>query len=99
MWRSLKHHINGTTWAAGAHLERLHGTDDDSNTRLGRTLAVRTKNSIVRSTDDHLVATIGVENIIVVHTPDATLVVSQDDEEAVREIVKLIEANGWDEYL
>jgi len=84
------------SWRA---LERLHGTDDDSNTRLGRTLAVRTKNSIVRSTDDHLIATIGVENIIVVHTPDATLVVSQDDEEAVREIVKLIEANGWDEYL
>ncbi len=84
------------SWRA---LARLHGTDDDSNTRLGRTLAVRTTNSIVRSTDDHLVATIGVDNIIVVHTPDATLVVHQDDEEAVREVVKIIQENGWEEYL
>jgi mannose-1-phosphate guanylyltransferase len=84
------------SWRA---LERLHGTDDDGNTRLGRTLAVRTKNSIVRTTADHVVATIGVENLIIVHTPDATLVVNQDDEEAVREVVQLIEANGWEEYL
>lgn len=84
------------SWRA---LARLHGADGDSNTRLGRTLAVRTSNTIVRTTDQHLVATIGVDNIIVVHTPDATLVVSQDDEEAVREVVKLIEENGWDEYL
>ena len=84
------------SWRA---LSRLHGADDDSNTRLGRTLAVRASNSIIRSTDQHLVATIGVENIIVVHTPEATLVVNQDDEEAVREVVKLIEANGWEEFL
>ena len=44
-------------------------------------------------------ATIGVDNLIVVHTPDATLVVRQDDEEAVREIVKLIESKGWEEHL
>ena len=80
-------------------LARLHGTDDQSNTRLGRTLTVRTSNSILRSTDDHLIAAIGLDNMIVVHTPDATLVAHQDDEEAVRDIVKLIEKNGWDEYL
>lgn len=80
-------------------LARLHGTDDESNTRLGRTLTVATSNSIVRSTDDHLVATIGLDNIIVVHTPDATLVARRDDEEAVREVVRLIEEKGWHEYL
>ncbi len=84
------------SWRA---LARLHGADQDTNTRLGRTLAVRTTNCILRTTDDHLVATIGVDNLIVVHTPDATLVVNQQDEEAVREIVRLIEANGWDQFL
>ncbi len=60
---------------------------------------MRTTNSIIRSSDSHLVATIGVDNLIVVHTPDATLVVNQDDEEAVREIVKLIQEQGWQEFL
>jgi mannose-1-phosphate guanylyltransferase len=84
------------SWRA---LARLHGSDAHGNTLVGRNLVVRTTNSIIRSTSDHLVATIGLDNIIVVHTPDATLVVNQHDEEAVREIVKLIEQQGWDQYL
>lgn len=84
------------SWRA---LARLQGTDADGNTRIGSNVVVRTSNTIIRSTPDHLVATIGVDNLIIVHTPDATLVVRQDDEEAVREVVKLIEAEGWDRYL
>ena len=82
-----------------ARLARLHGTDEQGNTRVGRNLVVRTRNSILRSTDDHLIATIGLENVVVVHTPDATLVANGDDEESVREIVALIEQQGWEEYL
>jgi mannose-1-phosphate guanylyltransferase len=84
------------SWRA---LARLHGTDAAGNTRVGRNLVVRTTNSIIRSTHDHLVASIGIDNLIIVHTPDATLVVNQNDEEAVREIVKLIQEAGWDHYL
>ena len=69
------------------------------NTLVGRNLTVRTTNSIIRSSDNHLVAVIGVDHLIVVHTPDATLVVQAEDEEAVREIVNLIQEKGWDEYL
>ena len=85
-------------WVVGA-LARLQGTDADGNTRIGPNVMVRTSNTIIRSTPDHLVATIGVDNLIIVHTPDATLVVRQDDEEAVREVVKLIEAQGLNQYL
>lgn len=84
------------SWRA---LARLQGTDADGNTRIGANVVVRTSNTIIRSTPDHLVATIGVDNLIIVHTPDATLVVRQDDEEAVREVVKLIEAHGLNQYL
>jgi mannose-1-phosphate guanylyltransferase len=84
------------SWRAMA---RLHGADECGNTRIGRSLSVRTTNSIIRSSDEHLVATIGVDNLIVVHTPDATLVVNQDDEEAVREVVKLLQEQGWQEFL
>jgi mannose-1-phosphate guanylyltransferase len=84
------------SWQA---LARLHGTDEQGNTLVGRNLALRTTNTIVRSDDQHLVVTLGVDNLIVVHTPDATLVVDKDDEQSVREAVKLIEQRGWAEYL
>jgi mannose-1-phosphate guanylyltransferase len=84
------------SWRA---LARLQGTDADGNTRIGANVVLRTSNTIIRSTPDHLVATIGVDNLIIVHTPDATLVVRQDDEEAVREVVKLMEAQGLNQYL
>ncbi len=54
---------------------------------------------IVRTSDDHLVVTLGLEDCIVVHTPDATLVANKHDEESIRKLVKLIEERGWQQYL
>jgi mannose-1-phosphate guanylyltransferase len=53
----------------------------------------------VQSTHDHLVVTIGLENILVVHTPDATLVADRSREESVRKVVAELESRGWYEYL
>ena len=43
---------------------------------------LNTTNSIIRTDDKHLVATVGVSDLIVVHTPDATLVANRHDEES-----------------
>ena len=51
------------------------------------------------TTDDHLVVTLGMQDCIVVHTPDATLVARKSDEESIRKVVNLIEQKGWEEYL
>jgi mannose-1-phosphate guanylyltransferase len=80
-------------------LARLAGADHLDNTVIGRHLGHNTRGTIVRTTDDHLVVTIGLEDCLVVHTPDATLVARKQDEEAVREIVKQLEARGWKEHL
>jgi mannose-1-phosphate guanylyltransferase len=80
-------------------LARTLGTDADGNTIVGKHLGIRTSGSIVRTTSDHLVATLGLSDIIVVHTPDATLVASKHDEEAIRELVKELEKRGWKEHL
>jgi mannose-1-phosphate guanylyltransferase len=80
-------------------LERLHGTDDHGNTILGRHLGISTHGSIIRTDDDHLIVTLGVQDCIVVHTPDATLVADKNSEEQIREIVRLLEQNDGQEYL
>ena len=47
----------------------------------------------------HLVVTLGCEDLIVVHTPDATLVANKHDEESIRAIVKELETRGWESFL
>ncbi len=84
------------TWQAVA---RQSPADAEGNTIAGRHVGMNTANSIIRTDDKHLIATVGVNDLIVVHTPDATLVANRHDEESVRRIVKLLEERGWTEYL
>jgi mannose-1-phosphate guanylyltransferase len=84
------------TWQAVA---RLAGTDAEGNTVTGRHVEINTHRSIIRTAGNHLIATVGVDDLIVVHTPDATLVANRHDEESIRRIVKLLEERGWTEYL
>lgn len=80
-------------------LARRLGTDPAGNTVVGRHVGVRSSGCIVRGSDDHLVVTLGMHDVIVVHTPDATLVANRHDEEAIRHVVKELEARGWSQYL
>jgi mannose-1-phosphate guanylyltransferase len=80
-------------------LARLLGTDKDENTIVGKHLGMNTKGSIIRTTDDHLVVTLGLKDVLIVHTPDATIVANKNDEESIRNIVKQLEMRGMTEYL
>ena len=41
----------------------------------------------------------GFKDLLVVHTPDATLVADKRDEESVRKLVALLKERGWESYL
>ena len=84
------------SWQA---IARLRGADGDGNTITGQHLGIDTKGTIVRTSDEHLVVTLGVKDCVIVHTPHATLVANKHDEESVRKVVKLIEEKGWNNYL
>ena len=76
------------TWQS---LERLVGRDADGNTVVGSHVGLNTTGSIIRSDGGHLIATLGLKDCIVVHTPDATLVANKQDEESLRKLVQLLE--------
>ena len=80
-------------------LARLRGTDADGNTIVAKHLGLDTQGCIVRGPTDHLVVTLGLKDVIVVHTPDATLVANKHDEESIRQLTKLMEERGMREYL
>jgi mannose-1-phosphate guanylyltransferase len=80
-------------------LARTRGVDEQGNTVLGTHLGIDTRGCVVSTDTDHLVATLGVSDLIIVHTPDATLVANRKDEESMRELVKRLESLGWKEFL
>jgi mannose-1-phosphate guanylyltransferase len=84
------------SWQA---IARLRGTDESGNTIVAKHLGIDTKGTIVSGDDGHLIVTIGMDDCLVVHTPDATLVANKHREEEVREVVKLLEEKNWREHL
>ncbi|HEX4132185.1 MAG TPA: mannose-1-phosphate guanylyltransferase [Pirellulales bacterium] len=84
------------SWQA---LGRLATQDAAGNTIHGKHLGIDTRGSIVRAADGHLIVTIGLNDCLIVHTPDATLVADKHCEEQVRQIVKLLREKGWTEHL
>ena len=83
-------------WSAVA---RQRGVDSEGNTVVGRHLGIESVRTIVHTDADHLVVTMGLEDMLVVHTPDATLVAARTHEEAVRRVVAELEKRGWTGYL
>ena len=80
-------------------LARLNGADLEGNTVDGPFCGVDTQGCIIRTTNDHLVATLGLRNLIIVHTPDATLVADAAQSERIREVLSHLEKQDRTEYL
>jgi len=78
------------SWSA---LERFIPADDKGNHAKGDLVALDSGNNIV-SSKGGMVGLVGVEGLIVVHTPDATLVCRKEDAEKVKGLVGMLK----DEY-
>jgi len=74
-------------------IERHYPKDDAGNVVRGLVAFENAKNNIVVSENGHLTAVIGVDDLIVVHTPDATLVCRKDQAQDIKKVVKALEAN------
>ncbi len=84
------------SWQA---LPRLMESDENGNTIDAQFCGIDTEGCIIRAPDGHLIATVGLKDFIVVHTPDATLVAPRGDEEAVKKLVELLNERGETEFL
>jgi mannose-1-phosphate guanylyltransferase/mannose-6-phosphate isomerase len=67
--------------------------DADGNTTVGEAMFVDAHHTHVQS-EDRLVAAVGVDNLLIVDTPDALLVASKDASQQVKEIVSRLKSRG-----
>jgi len=83
------------SWAA---LDDVAEKDERDNVISGRVLDVDSERSILYA-QDRLVATIGLRDMIVVDTPDATLVCRKDRAQDVRRVVEALEQQRAQEHV
>jgi mannose-1-phosphate guanylyltransferase/mannose-6-phosphate isomerase len=71
--------------------------DSDGNVTRGDVITEDTRNSLLVA-QHRCLATVGIDDVIVVETADAVLVASKDKAQQVKEIVKRLKADQRDEY-
>jgi mannose-1-phosphate guanylyltransferase len=84
------------SWLA---VERLHPQDAGGNTVLGSHLGVQTRNCVVVGDPDRLIATIGVEDLLIIQDGDCTLVAHRSQESAVKQIVEKLREQRREKHL
>ena len=93
--------VNGDVWSdvgSWDMLEAMRDADENGNITIGDTEAINTKNSVIYSSDK-LVAAVGVENLVIVETPDAIMVCRKNKAQDVRKIVEALNASDRRELL
>jgi mannose-1-phosphate guanylyltransferase/mannose-6-phosphate isomerase len=70
--------------------------DNQGNVIKGDVITQDTTNTYINA-DHHMVAAIGVDNLIIIDTPDVTFIATQDKAQEVKSIVESLQANGRDE--
>jgi mannose-1-phosphate guanylyltransferase len=77
---------------------KMSGKDDNGNSITGKVIQTDTKNSLIY-TENRVIATIGVENLIIVDTGDALLICAKGRSQEVKDISDYLKRKQMNEYL
>ncbi len=77
---------------------RISGKDDNGNSITGKVVQIKTTNSLIY-TESRVVATVGVEDLIIIDTGDALLICKRGLSQDVKEIADFLRRKKMTEYL
>ena len=80
-------------------IERWNKKDSLGNTILGIHHGTDTHSCIIVNNEQHLITTIGISDLIIVHTKDATLICNKQSAEQVKKLVEELRQGGNQSYL
>lgn len=84
-------------WAA---IEDVTGTDDNNNVVEANTALIDVTNSVLYSTQPkRVIAALGIDNLVIVDTPDALLILPKDRAQDVRALVDLLKKSDHSDVL
>jgi mannose-1-phosphate guanylyltransferase len=77
---------------------RIKENDSDGNVINGNVVAVNTKDCVIEGSEK-LIATVGLRDIIVVDTKDATLISTKENAGEIKQVLAKLRESGKKEYL
>jgi mannose-1-phosphate guanylyltransferase len=80
-------------------LERFHRANTEGNAIIGTHCGLDTSDCLIVGKDDCLIATIGVKDLVIVHTEDATLVCDKSRVEDIKALIKRLGEGKLRQYL
>lgn len=85
------------SWEA---VHKISKKDANNNAILSDKVKIyNTKNTLISTSENKLIATVGLDNIVIVETGDAILIANKDLVGDIREIVKQLKEDNMEEYL
>lgn len=90
-------------WDDMGSMEALSKTlkkDFDKNFVKGNFFGIETRNCVIDSdSEDTLIATIGIDNLVIVRTKDVIMVCPRDRVQDIKSLVEDLKKNGYDDYI
>ncbi len=80
-------------------VSRLVPADEKGNFVIGNAVTVNSSDCVIRSSENHVIAILGMENCVIVQTPDATLIARRGDDEAIRQIIQSLQNPELERFL
>lgn len=77
---------------------RIRKSNENGNVVNGNIITIKSKNNIIQG-DKKLIATVGIENIIVVDTEDATLICDKNSVADIKKVLENLKICNRDEYI
>ena len=91
------HWVDVGSWPT---IESVISADNDGNvSACSHVTHLGSRGNIVVSEEKHLIATIGVDDLVIVHSPDATLICTKRDAAGIKELVDNVRSKYGEEYL
>lgn len=83
------------SWLA---VSRVRGLDTNDNTIKGNVISIDTKSCIIEA-QDKLIATLGIEDIVIVDTKDVTLICNKQKTNEIKEVLNVLRKENKELYL
>lgn len=77
---------------------RIKQNDENDNVVNGNVVTVNTKNCVIEGADK-LIATVGLRDVVVVDTKDATLITTKENAGEIKQVLAKLRESGRNEYL
>lgn len=94
----IRSHFGWNDVGAWDEVYNIKDKNGEGNVIQGRTVTINTKNCLIIN-DQKIVATIGVEDLLIINTENGLLICKRGEAQSVKEVVDYLRRKGMEQYL